>query len=235
MTPTPALRAPIGTELLDDRAADPALVRESLRHLARSNRWFGGVHAVKAGVARILGPKRPRQLRLLDVGTGQGDIPFAMARWLGRRGTALATTGIDWHRAAAPLAQANGVMVAVADAFQLPFADYGFDLVVLSQFAHHFSAEGIVKLCREAGRTARLGVVIADLRRTAWAPWAFGLASWALGFDRYTRADGITSLHRGFRLDDLAEVIRTAGFRPTVTAGLGARVVATWSTEPECE
>lgn len=231
MSPADSLQSTIGTELLDDRAADPALVRESLRHLARSNRWFGGVWAARAGVRRLLGSSRPKQLRLFDIGTGQGDIPLAMAGWLGRLGVSLRTTGIDFHRAAAPLARAHGVTVAVADAFQLPFADRAFDIVMMSQFVHHFSAEGIIRLCREASRTARLGVVIADLRRTVWAATAFGLASRVLGFDHYTRVDGITSLHRGFRLGELGQAIQAAGFRPTVTAELGARVVATWKTE----
>ncbi len=222
--------APIGIELLDDRRADPALVRESLRHLARSNRWFGGVSAAKTGIARVLGSSRPAELRLLDIGTGDGDIPRALVGWLGRRGIRLKATGVDWHRAAPPLARGNGIPAAVADAFQLPFADRTFDLVVMSQFAHHFSGDGIVRLCREASRAARLGVVIADLRRTVWAAAAFGLGSRILGFDRYTRVDGITSLRRGFRPADLAAVIQAAGFQPTVTASPGARLVATWST-----
>ncbi len=228
----PDLASPIGVELLDDRQADPALVRESLRHLARSNRWFGGVLAVKAGISRLLGSRRPVELKLLDIGTGEGDIPRALAMWLGRRGIRLNATGVDWHRAAPPLARANGVPAAVADAFHLPFADRTFDLVVMSQFAHHFSGEGIIRLCREASRTARLGVIIADLRRTGWAAAAFGLGSRILGFDHYTRVDGITSLQRGFRPADLTAVIEAAGFQPTVTASLGARVVATWSASP---
>ncbi|MSR03222.1 MAG: methyltransferase domain-containing protein [Gemmatimonadetes bacterium] len=228
----PDLASPIGVELLDDRQADPALVRESLRHLARSNRWFGGVLAVKAGISRLLGSRRPVELKLLDIGTGEGDIPRALAMWLGRRGIRLNATGVDWHRAAPPLARANGVPAAVADAFQLPFADRTFDLVVMSQFAHHFSGEGIIRLCREASRTARLGVILADLRRTGWAAAAFGLGSRILGFDHYTRVDGMTSLQRGFRPADLTAVIEAAGFQPTVTASLGARVVATWSASP---
>ena len=109
--------------------------------------------------------------------------------------------------------------------------DRAFDIAVMSQLAHHFSAQGIIGLCREAARTARLGVVIADLRRTGWASAAFGLASRVLGFDASTRVDGITSLRRGFRPADLERIIREAGFHPTVTTGLGARVIATWSTE----
>ena len=35
----------VGTELLDDPAADPAAVTLSLRNVARANRWFGGAAA----------------------------------------------------------------------------------------------------------------------------------------------------------------------------------------------
>ena len=42
--------SPVGTELLDDPGADPAVVAESLRNISRSNRWFGGAAAVPGQV-----------------------------------------------------------------------------------------------------------------------------------------------------------------------------------------
>ena len=44
--PAPLALSPLGRELLDDPDADPAAVGESLRHVARANRWFGGARAV---------------------------------------------------------------------------------------------------------------------------------------------------------------------------------------------
>ena len=46
--------SPVGVELLDDPAADPAIVGESLRNIARANRWFGGASAVRFGLRRTL-------------------------------------------------------------------------------------------------------------------------------------------------------------------------------------
>ena len=53
--PEPLELSPIGAELLDDPAADPATVAASLRDIARANRWFGGAAAVRRGLDRALG------------------------------------------------------------------------------------------------------------------------------------------------------------------------------------
>ena len=224
-----AHQSPIGHELLDDPGADPAVVRESLHHLARSNAWFGGLAAARAGIDRLLAGRRPDRLSLLDVGTGGGDIPGALGRILGRRRIALAPIGIDRHPAAAPLAAARGVPTAVGDAFALPFADRSIDVVLISQVAHHFSADGVRALAREASRVARLGVVLADLTRSRLAQVGFRLGSRLLGFDRVSRLDGITSLARGFRPAELTALLAGAGIAATVTTHLGSRIVATWA------
>ncbi len=227
---SPAHLSPIGHELLDDPGADPAVVRESLHHLARSNAWFGGLAAARAGLDRLLSGRRPDRLSLLDIGTGSGDIPRALGRILARRRIAVAAIGIDRHPAAAPLAAANGVPTAVGDGFDLPFPDRSIDVVLISQVAHHFSADGVRALAREASRVARLGVVLADLNRSRLAQFGFQLGSRLLGFDRVTRLDGVTSLARGFRPAQLTALLASAGVVATVTTHLGSRIVATWPT-----
>ncbi len=227
----PEFRSPVGRELLDDPTADPALVRESLHHLARSNAWFGGYWAARGGLARLLGPRRPDRLTLLDVGTGHGDIPGRLAGWCRRRGIGLGTLGIDLHPAAAALATRAGVPTAVADAFRLPFRDQSVDVVLMSQVCHHFAPPGILALAREASRVARLGVVIADLRRSVWARWGFAVGARLLRFDPVTRVDGVTSVARGFSPAGLSRLLREGGFPNTVSTHPGARVVAVWSTE----
>ena len=65
----------LGTELLDDPAADPAAVTRSLRNVARANRWFGGAAAVRYGLGLLLRDlPRGQPITLLDLGTG-GGVP----------------------------------------------------------------------------------------------------------------------------------------------------------------
>jgi SAM-dependent methyltransferase len=220
-----------GTELLDDPAADPAAVRRSLGNIARANRAFGGTGAVLHGVTRLLASThdlRPttRDLRLLDLGTGAGDIPTALRAWGRERGMTLRTLGLERLRAAATLARAPELPVALGCVSALPFRSRSVDVVTLSQVLHHFDRAAAVAILREAARVARRGVVVADLLRSRTAALLFDLGARLLRFDDHTRVDGVTSVGRGYRPSELAALCRDAGLAVRVATRPGWRVVA---------
>jgi len=226
----PAL-APVGTELLDDPSADPATVARSLANIARANRWFGGRAAALWGIDRLLCDQPTgRALSLLDIGTGAGDLPAAAVRRAARRGRVLRAIGLERSPVAAALAAGNGLPVVLACAGQMPVRAGAVDIVLISQVAHHLSADAAVDLFRAASALARIGVVVADLRRSDVAVAAFRLGSAALGFDAVTRADGITSVRRGYQPGELAALAARAGQSAEVRRRPGFRLVATWRT-----
>jgi len=225
----PLKLSPIGAELLDDPAADPATVAASLRDIARANRWFGGAAAVRRGLDRVLVDlPRGATATLADFGTGLGDLPRAAQRWAGRRGVRLVAVGLERSPVAARLAAAAGVPCAVGCAGATPLRDKSVDLVLVSQVAHHLCDESAVRLFRECDRVARRGVVIADLRRGRLGPLAFWAGARALRFDPVTVADGMTSIRRGYTAGELRDLLQEAGVRATVERRPGYRLVATW-------
>lgn len=225
----PLSLSPVGVELLDDPAADPAAVAESLRNIARSNRWFGGAGAVRHGLARALAGVPPGcTLTLADIGTGLGDLPRAAIRWAARRGIRLIPVALERSPVAARLARERGVPCAVGCAGALPFAAKSVDVVLLSQVAHHLAGDSAVRLLRDCDRLARTAVVVADLRRGALGPLAFWCGARLLGFDRVTLADGITSIRRGYSAAELRALLAAAGVSGTVERRPGYRLVATW-------
>ena len=219
----------IGAELLDDPAADPVTVAQSLRNIARANRWFGGAAAVRFGLDRTLGHLSPGQsISLLDLGTGLGDLPSVARQWGARRGIAILPIGLELNRVAAGLASARGVPTAVACAGTPPIPDKRIDVVLVSQLAHHLSSDSIVQLFRTCDRLARRAVIVADLRRHAFAATSFRLGGRLLGFDPVTLTDGVTSIRRGFSRRDLLDLMMRAGVRGEVRQRRGFRLVATW-------
>jgi hypothetical protein len=220
---------PVGAELLDDPAADPVTVAQSLRNIARANRWFGGAAAVRFGLGRALGGiHRGASLSLLDLGTGLGDLPKVAVRWGAARGIRLAPVGLELNRAAAALARSSGLATAVACAGEPPVRDKSVDVVLLSQVAHHLTTESVVHLFRTCDRVARRAVIVADLRRHALATPSFWCGARLLGFDPVTLTDGITSIRRGFSRVELLELMAQAGVRGRVDQRPGFRLVATW-------
>lgn len=219
----------IGAELLDDPAADPDAVAESLRNIARANRWFGGTAAVRHGLRQTLHDVLPGStLSLLDLGTGLGDLPGAAVRWAAARGIRLQPLGLELNRRAAALASSSGVPTALACAGAPPLRDKSVDVVLVSQVAHHLTARSVVQLLRTCDRLARRAVIVADLRRHDLARVAFWCGARLLGFDEVTVADGMTSIRRGFSRRELQTLLIRAGLQGRVDQCPGFRLVATW-------
>lgn len=219
----------IGVEVLDDPGADPALVRAELTDLILLNRWFGGTRAVIGALLPLL-PPPGGSCTLLDVGTGSGDIPRAVARAAQRRGVSVTAMGLDRSALAARLAVTTGLPTVVADGSSLPLASRSVDFVIASQVLHHLEPEVATGWIRELDRVARRAVVIADLRRTRAAMAAMWLVSFPLGLHPATRRDAVLSLRRGYTETELAALLRGAGVSTMVRRHPIARLVAAWET-----
>ncbi len=222
----------LGVEVLDDPGADPALVVRMLRDIARSNRWFGGRHAVHHALERLLDPAdRGRQLSLFDIGTGAGDLPIDAAQWASRRGITLRPIGLERIPVAARLACDAGVPTALGCAGALPLRSQSVDVVLVSQVAHHLDAASAQRLFAECSRVARRGVIVSDLQPSRLASWGYRLGGTLLGLHPATISDGIISLGRGFTPNALQQLAAGATSAPvTVTRLPFWRIVAWWRT-----
>lgn len=218
-----------GVEWLDDPGIPDEIRVRAMADVARSNTLLGGTAASVDAVVRAL-DGTPGDIVLLDVATGAGDIPPAIAAaWRARHATRVFTIGVD--RSPALLARARGRLDAVsaADALALPFADDSVDVVVASQFLHHFEEDGAVRVLREMHRVARRAVVVSDLGRSRLAAGGFWFASHLLRFHPVTRHDGVVSVLRGFTAADLGALIeRATRQRPVVTRHRFWRLSAVW-------
>lgn len=167
-------------EVMDEAAeADAYMGAAAESHLARLD--AGWVERVVA-----FGPRGPA--RVLDVGTGGGQIPARIAHrrpgwriWgVDRAGSMLAAgrLGIETvrHEAAAAI-EPFRLGLALAEARALPFDDGAFDLVVSNSLLHHIGDPTPVvdEIARVAGAAGR--VLLRDLRRPprallqAWVSW----------------------------------------------------------------
>jgi ubiquinone/menaquinone biosynthesis C-methylase UbiE len=219
-----------GVEILDDPAVDSALRERSISDVVRSNRLLGGTRAsLTAVLAAIAELGSPATYTLLDVGTGLGDIPDAVARSARRTGVQLVTIGLDEAPGLLRAGRSRLTHVACGGALALPFADRSVDLVTCSQLLHHFERDDAERLIGEMNRVARHAVVVSDLRRSWVAAAGFWLVAFILRFHPVTRHDGVVSVRRGFTPAELRDMIETAtGVAPIVRCRLGYRVTARW-------
>jgi len=221
--------SPIGTEVLDNPAHPSEDAERILRDIALANALFGGRAAIVWGVRQLLRHvDAGKRLTLLDVGAGAGDIAATVRRISQRRGIELAPVGLDPLRAAARLCRDTGVLPLRASAAALPVRPKSFDIVIASQFLHHFSRRSVLLLVRAFDEIARLGVVVADPRRSEAAAAGIWLAGLALRFHPSARDDGVVSVHRSFRATELRGLLAEAGLPAVVRRRPGFRVAAYW-------
>ena len=217
---------------MDQPDADPDELAESLRDLGAVNRWLGGRFSAISHtldiVARI--PRSPATI--LDVGTGGGDVPLALAARARRQGVDLRIIATDLHpRTLAFTREATSaepwIEVRRANALDLPFADGAVDIVMCCTMLHHFSDDEVVRVLREMNRVARHGLVVTDLARSKAAlAGAALLAQTAWRYHPITRHDGPASVRAAFNAREMRELARTAGVegRVRVTREPGFRL-----------
>jgi SAM-dependent methyltransferase len=214
-------------ELLD-AACHPDDVAKSLADLRLVNRWLSRRRRLLRAVERHM----PAGGRLLDVGCGSGDVAAYLQARLTRsrpgapaRGGGVLAVGLDrkpLHLRDAP----RGVRRVAGDASRLPFRDRSFDVVTASLVLHHFEDEALGQLLRELARVARRAIVVSDLER-AWLPHAFGRAVFPLVFETPVSVhDGLVSIRRGFRRDELRAAFAAAGLPVTIRRLFPYRLLA---------
>lgn len=225
-------------ELIDGDAYGAAEYRECLADLRLINRHLGGrrvlarhlfpmIEAVSGGL--------DRPVRLLDIGTGSADLPAMIVDWGRARGIGIDFTVVDFNRLAT-IEALNQVVaypeirVVQADAFNLPFAEGGFDFVLASLFLHHFDDEAAARLVGNMARAAGVAFLINDLRRHPLAYYAIIMLTRIFTRNRLVRHDAALSVLRGFSGTELEAIARRAGVRISIHRHFPYRYLMTGST-----
>ncbi|MGO1920521.1 MAG: methyltransferase domain-containing protein [Microbacterium sp.] len=205
-------RAVDARELMDDPAADA-------RMLERTYERFPLVNAVvsrwRAVYRRDIRPRaRRKPIRLLDVGSGGGDVSRALAAWARRDALPVSITALDADERAIRWARPRGGGVEYRCASTTALVDAGdrFDIVISNHLLHHLSRTELpTVLADSVALAADDGLVLhRDIERGRFAYWGF--AAGTLPFARnllansFIRDDGLTSIRRAYTASELTAI-----------------------------
>ncbi|MGQ0562611.1 MAG: methyltransferase domain-containing protein [Gemmatimonadota bacterium] len=216
-------------ELLDEAAHDPRELEQSLAHVAAVNRWLGGARALLLHLEPLIATRG--RTRILDIGTGSADLPRRVVQWARTQGRSVEIVASDVHPqmraiAAGQCAQFPEITIEAADALSLPYEAGAFDIVTLSLTLHHFEAEQLLRVMREAARVARGAVIVNELRRTRLnylGARLLALTLWRT--NRLTRHDAPLSVLRAFTPRELRDLAHATGLKARVFTHYFQRVV----------
>lgn len=212
-------------EAMDRPDLDARLLRDALETLARANRRFGARRLVLSAVREILAGREGGPVRILDVGTGSGDIGAHLRRRLAAEGFLARAVLADLnprvlHLARRRLAEerprgGRGTLTFVRlTAPALPFPDDAFDVAVSSTMLHHLEDVQAVGFLGELDRVASAGWVVTDLRRSRPAYLALRLLAGTLWRGHpVPRRDGPVSVRRAFTAAEARRLLEEAGLQ----------------------
>jgi SAM-dependent methyltransferase len=220
---------------MDQPGLDAAEHARALSGLGRINRVSRSAAMYWPGLRRLAESQPGRPLRVLDVASGGGDVPIALARRAVRSGVNIAIEGCDRSAAAVQFAGEQAAARAVPVRFFTLDAlsddiPSGFDVIVSSLFLHHLDErEAVGLLERMAGAAGQL-IMINDLLR---GPIEYALA-WAgcrlLSRSKVVRHDGPVSVRAAFTMAEVRDLASRAGLEGVrLTRHWPGRFLLSWS------
>ena len=198
-------------ELMDDPALDPEEHYAALKGLARINRLSRSARLLWPAIRGAARAKPTRPLRVLDVATGAGDVPFGVLRLAEREGLALDIRGCDISPIALTAAEGQDPKLRLfqCDAVRDPLPT-GFDVATCSLFLHHLSDEDAVTVLSRMKAAATV-VLVNDLSRSRLGFAAAWVGCRLLTRSKVVRFDGPASVRSAFTPAEALALAERAG------------------------
>ncbi|RZM11553.1 MAG: methyltransferase domain-containing protein [Pedobacter sp.] len=187
------------------------LLRDALDKIASINRLLGGNKVTLQGVEQLINNpdfEAAEEISILDVGCGNGDMLRALADYANRKGLKFKLTGIDANdftiqHAGRLSADYPNISYLCTDIFDELKQARVYDVILCTLTLHHFKDEEIILLMQGFTSWAKKGIVVNDLHRSAIAYYLFVSICFVFRLNRMSREDGLISILRGFKREDL--------------------------------
>ncbi|MBW3518621.1 methyltransferase domain-containing protein [Flavobacterium sp. NKUCC04_CG] len=207
------------TEIMDDFSLEGEELVEALDKIARINQLLGGNKLTINGLRKLLKQTDcSNTVCIADIGCGNGDMLRMLATFGIKNGLNFKLIGIDANaftvnHARKLSANYPNITYDCIDIFSADFQNLKYDIALCTLTLHHFSNEKVMDLITIFNSNARLGVVINDLQRSKLAYRLFIIISIVFGLKHMSREDGLVSILRGFRKEELINFSETLQLR----------------------
>lgn len=206
-------------ELMDDFTMDGDLLRDALDKIAKINQFLGGNQLTLQGVQNLMNNVTlDRTFTLVDVGCGNGDMLRNLADYATNNNIHFNLIGID----ANPCTIQHAIDLSVhypnisyhcENIFDPKFKLLKYDIVLCTLTLHHFKEDEILELLSVFHSNSSIGIVVNDLQRSAVAYKLFQLVCVVFRLNEMSRKDGLVSILRGFKKQELIDFSKKLNFK----------------------
>ena len=198
-------------EYMDDPRLDGRKREAVVAALDRVTRHAGDFHLLARLLEPLYGPPAASPTTVLDLASGAGGFPVALAKIAGRpRNLRIIASDLDqaFLEQGRQLAERNGVAELLRflplDALTLPREVLGepVDIVTCTRALHHFGPEATTRMLTRALGCARRGVVFVDISRSISRMFMAAWAGVVSGNWRFAH-DAVVSVRKAFTAQEM--------------------------------
>lgn len=172
---------------------------ECLRQLAQIGKYLGGDSATLKTFKHLRTPGS-----ILEMGCGGGQFTQILAKIFPNT----QVTGYDISADAIAFAK-RCYLPNLEFTLELP-KDAKYDIVTSTLVCHHLNDQELIAFLKDAYRRANKAVIINDLQRSKLAYYGFALISSLFFRNRLIRHDGLLSIKRAFKKQELIDLLKAA-------------------------
>ena len=199
-------------EIMDNFDFQGSEMQFLLDDLKTVNKYLGGNKITIDGIQKLLAPNvETRKIIILDVGCGDGELLRRCADFGKRRKLNFELIGIDFNENILEFAKNQSkeylnIKFLKVDVFSADNVIPNCDIALCTLFLHHFSNEKILDILNLLLSKTKIGLVINDLERSKAAFNLFKIASQLFLKTKTARHDGLISVARGFKKQELENI-----------------------------
>jgi 2-polyprenyl-3-methyl-5-hydroxy-6-metoxy-1,4-benzoquinol methylase len=206
-------------EIMDDFAMEGEILQEALDKIAKINQLLGGnkltLQCVKSLIINI---DKKQPITIVDVGCGNGDMLRKLADFGLKNKYNFNLIGIDANeftiRYARKLSQNySNISYQCENIFDKQFSQLKYDILLCTLTLHHFNKVEIDSLMKVFYENSNIGIVVNDLHRNIVAYRLFQILGWVFNLNEMSKQDGLTSILRGFKKQELIDFSQQFKFK----------------------
>ena len=206
-------------EIMDDFLLEGDELQDALDKIAKINQLLGGNKLTLEGVKSLLKNSDKKELiTIVDIGCGNGDMLRYVADFGIKNSYNFNLIGIDANAFTINHAENlsknySNITYNCLDIFTKQFDELKYDIVLCTLTLHHFKGNEIKQLVSQFYTNSKIGIVINDLQRSIVSYRLFQALCFVFNLNRMSREDGLISILRGFKKQELINFSQELGLK----------------------
>lgn len=199
------------TEKMDQPDCDQDLLFNTYQQFSTINRLISGWQRIYKKLIRPVLKDSSYPYSLLDIGCGGGDIINLIDKLAKKDGVKLQITGIEPDERAIRFLSdqkwPENISFKQSTSADLVQEGRLFDIVLSNHLMHHLKKPELSIICKDAEKLATQKIIFSDIERSDIGYISFKVAATPLFRNSFIVEDGLTSIKRSFRKEELQQAL----------------------------